>query len=271
MNQKDVVKAHWEEEVCGIRIASGTPGSKEYYASIDSHRYWVHPMLHDFAGFSSSHGRRVLEVGLGTGADFMNWVRAGAIATGRDLTEASVQTVKGRLSLEGLDADVAVGDAEKLEFPDDYFDVYYSWGVLHCTPDTAAAFAEAHRVLRPGGSFKVMIYHYPSVSAFLVWLLYGPLRLNFTGARALYERHVESPGTKLYSVKEARELVGRLFPDRPVEIRTYLGGADLMIHAPSARYEGRMWGAVRKLYPRWLIRRYVGDRFGTMLTIHTVK
>ena len=46
-----------------------------------------------------------------------------------------------------------------MPFADDSFDVVYSNGVLHHTPDTAGAVREIHRVLRPGGQARVMLYH----------------------------------------------------------------------------------------------------------------
>ena len=52
-----------------------------------------------------------------------------------------------------------IADAERLDFPDNSFDLVYSHGVLHHTPDTAAAVREIHRVLRPGGQAMVMLYH----------------------------------------------------------------------------------------------------------------
>jgi ubiquinone/menaquinone biosynthesis C-methylase UbiE len=44
-----------------------------------------------------------------------------------------------------------ISDGERLPFRDESFDVVYSNGVLHHTPDTAGAIREVHRVLRPGG------------------------------------------------------------------------------------------------------------------------
>jgi ubiquinone/menaquinone biosynthesis C-methylase UbiE len=52
-----------------------------------------------------------------------------------------------------------VADAEQLDFADNTFDIVYSHGVLHHTPDTAGAIREVHRVLKPGGRAVVMLYH----------------------------------------------------------------------------------------------------------------
>jgi len=76
------------------------------------------------------------------------FARAGALAVGVDLTEAAVESTRHLLELEGLPGEVMVADAEQLPFPDDRFDVVYSWGVLHHTPDTQRAVDEVRRVLR---------------------------------------------------------------------------------------------------------------------------
>ena len=268
---KERVREHWEREVCGTRYATGSDDRRRYFDEIERARYEQDYMLRDFARFQQARGLRVLEVGLGAGTDFLQWLRAGAIAYGRDLTQASVALVKERLQLEGFTADVAQGDAEALDFPDDFFDLYYSWGVLHHTPNTEKAVAEAYRVLKPGGILRIMLYHYPSVSAFLIWMLYGPLRLRFQGVQQCYAQHVESPGTKIYTVGQARELVGRYFKHHPVEIRTHLGSGDLLSHKFSERYQGGLWRLVQKLYPRWFVRHVLGHRWGSVMTIQGTK
>jgi ubiquinone/menaquinone biosynthesis C-methylase UbiE len=229
-------------------------------------------MIRSVAQFAKHRGKRILEVGLGTGADFMQWVRAGTDAYGRDLTEASVRLVKERLDLDGLVANVALGDAEDLsEFQDNYFDIYYSWGVLMATPDTEEAISEAYRVLKPGGSLVIMLYHYPSVGAYLVWGAQGLLRLKLRSPRSCYFDNVESPGMKMYTTREARSLVGKYFSQYPIETKTYLGAGDLLTHKLGPRYQGVHWRVLQHIYPRWFVKHVIGNRFGTELTIKAVK
>jgi len=270
---KQRVKAYWEMEVCGTRF--GSPGARDrrrYFQELDLARYVLEPEVIEFAQFDQSRGKRVLEVGLGAGADFSRWVRAGAVASGRDLTQASVNLVRERLDLDGLSADVEMGDAEDLrEFPDNTFDIFYSAGVLMATPDTEKAFAEAHRVLKPGGQLKVLIYHYPSVGAFLIWMVHGPLRFRWRAVRACVAEHYESPGMKMYTIEEARALVGKLFKRHAIKIDLYLGAGDLLTHKFSSKYAGRKWEMLRALYPRWFVKHVLGERFGTGMLISTVK
>ena len=92
-------------------------------------RYQIEPEIFAFAQFTRYRGQRLLEVGIGAGTDFLQWVRAGAKAHGVDLSREAVDHVKHRLQVYGLSAeDVRVADAENLPYEDNTFDVVYSWG-----------------------------------------------------------------------------------------------------------------------------------------------
>src|SRR5205807_6238592 len=69
-------------------------------------------------------------------------------------------------------------DAECLPFADETFDLVYSWGVLHHSPDVARTLQEIHRVLRPGGECRAMLYHRHSLVASQCYLRYGLGRLR---------------------------------------------------------------------------------------------
>ena len=270
---KSQVKEHWEHEVCGSRYGADYLAHKErFFAEVERARYSQDYMIPEFARFGDARRKRVLEVGLGAGTDFVQWIRHGAIAYGRDLTAASVEMVKERLELEYLVADVGQGDAEELqEFSDNFFDIYYSWGVLHHTPSPERAFAEAHRVLKPGGVLRIMLYHFPSIGCFLVWMVHGPLRFRWMGPRSVYARYVESPGTRMFSVAQVRSALGRLFRPDSISCRTYLGSGDLLTHRLSSRYPGRHWQVLQTVYPRWFVRGVLGHRFGSVLTVEATK
>jgi SAM-dependent methyltransferase len=161
-----------------------------------------------------------------------------------------------------------VGDAENLPFASNSFDLVYSWGVLHHTPDTEGAIAEVRRVLKPGGQARVMLYHLRSWVAFQAWLRYGLLSGRpWASARSIIARHVESPGTKAYSVAEARRLFAA-FSD--VSVHPRLTAYDLLEHTLRSSHLGRFSGALQRSYPRALIRA-LGDRFGWNLLIQASK
>lgn len=149
----------WQANPCGAKFAHSEIGSREFFAELERHRYeteWHIPMV---IGLERWRGRDVLEVGCGLGTDAVNFARHGARYTGVDLTEASIGLVRRRFALEGLPAELRTADAENLPFANDSFDLVYSHGVLHHTPDTQRAIDEVYRVLRPGGTAMVMLYH----------------------------------------------------------------------------------------------------------------
>ena len=156
---KEQVRAFWQEHPCGTKFADAEPGSRRFYELVEEHRYTKEWHIPAAAGFAGSKNLRVLEIGCGLGTDGAQFAKAGAIYTGIDLTDAAVDLAKQRFELFQLPGAFRVADAERLDFPDNSFDVVYSHGVLHHTPDTAGAVREVHRVLRPGGQAVVMLYH----------------------------------------------------------------------------------------------------------------
>ena len=156
---KEQVRAFWQAHPCGTKFTEAELGTRPFYEAVEEHRYRVEWHIPEAAGFDRAGGLRVLEIGCGLGTDGARFARAGAAYTGVDLTEAAVSLARRRFELEGLAGDFRVADAERLDFADASFDLVYSHGVLHHTPDTAAAVREVHRVLKPGGRAVVMLYH----------------------------------------------------------------------------------------------------------------
>jgi ubiquinone/menaquinone biosynthesis C-methylase UbiE len=253
--QKSAVRAFWETAPCGTREVETTADERAYFAELERMRYAREPFIPDFARFASARGKRVLEVGVGAGTDFLRFVRSGAEAHGVDLTEAAVNMVKRRLDLEGLRADVRQCDAERLPFPDGFFDVVYSWGVIHHTPDTARAAREIVRVLAPGGRACVMLYHRRSLVALQAYLRFGLLRLEtFRPIDEILAAHVESPGTKAYAVPEAAAFFSGL---ERVAVTPVVTVYDLRV--------GR-----RRFLPQW-VRSLVPARLGWFLVVEGLK
>jgi len=94
----------------------------------------------------------------GCGSEAERFARAGAHYTAVDLTNAAVSITRRRF-LAGLQGSFTQGDAENLPFADGSFDLVYSHGVLHHTPDTGRAVREVHRVLSSCGRALIMLYH----------------------------------------------------------------------------------------------------------------
>ena len=167
---KSTVKKHWNNETCGTRFAS-SQDRKAYFNEISESRYKVEPYIKQFAEFEKSKSKTMLEIGVGAGTDFSNWVKSGAIVTGIDLTQAGIDLTKERLELEGLKSyELMVGDAENLSFSNNSFDFVYSYGVLHHSPDTIQCFKEVFRVLKKDGEAKIMVYSDFSMTGIMLFI-----------------------------------------------------------------------------------------------------
>ena len=134
---------------------------------------------------------------------------------GVDLTDAAIDTTAARLALDGLTSRLQRLDAETLPFDDGFFDVVYSWGVIHHSEHPAKIIAEIQRVLKPGGTFIGMLYGRRSVTALHFWIRHAlkagrPWR---TFADVIFH-HVESVGTRAYTIPEVRQLFSSFRPGR---------------------------------------------------------
>src|SRR5262245_41776091 len=156
---KERVRAFWQAHPCGTKFTDAETGTAEFFDRIAQHRYEKEWHIPAAARFSAARGLRVLEIGCGVGTDGAQFAKAGAVYTGIDLTEAAVELARKNFAAHGLSGEFRIADAEALDFPDESFDIVYSHGVLHHTPDIQAAVNEVHRVLKPGGRALVMLYH----------------------------------------------------------------------------------------------------------------
>jgi SAM-dependent methyltransferase len=245
IDQKLSVRTFWERDPCGSEHTAAPEGTAEFYAEVERTRAELDPQIPRFADFDGARGEEVLEIGVGLGSDFLRFVRAGARATGVDLTQHAVELVRRRLDLEGLDADVLQADAEQLPFADASFDRIYSWGVLHHSPDTDRAVREAIRVLRPGGRLCVMLYARHSWVTYGMWVRHALLAGKpWRGLAAVLSGHMESPGTTAYTARELRSM--------------FAGLDDVRVDQVSTSYDTQMVGPLARL---------TGDRLGWNLVV----
>ncbi|MEP6662090.1 MAG: class I SAM-dependent methyltransferase [Verrucomicrobiota bacterium] len=225
---KEQVRAFWNQQSCDTQAAQSSKFSKEYFEEIESFRYFDQPFIHAFAQFTRYHGKKVLEVGFGAGTDFIQWLRAGAAASGIDLTPEALENLQQRIHIYGLPAPqcVQVGDAENLPFESNSFDLGYSFGVLHHSPDTIKAIGELIRVVKPGGEIKIMVYNRYSIYVINRWVRYALLRGKPWKSLAwVLWHHNESIGTKSYTRSELKTIFKK-FPVEDLTVHTEITSGD---------------------------------------------
>lgn len=252
-NNKNLVHDFWNRSSCGEDLYLNS-GSSHSYERQAIERYTLEPYILEFAKFKLTCGQRVLEIGVGLGADHQKFAESGAILFGIDLTERAISHTQRRLDYIGLSSNLSICDAEQLNYPANFFDVVYSWGVLHHSPDTATAVSEVFRVLKNGGVARLMIYNKFSIVGFMLWVRYALfLGRPWRSIEYIYANFLESPGTKAFTKNEAM----KLFKDfSSVSIQTVLTHGDLLTSEVGQRHRGILLSFARKIIPRNLIKKY---------------
>ncbi len=191
----DQVHGFWNTEACDTGVVQNASNEVEFYEKFREQRYrtqWHIPLLVPFA---EARGKKVLEIGVGNGADGVMFASNGAEYTGVDLTEAALEATRKHFHVLGLKGTFQNENAERLSFQNDTFDIVYSHGVLHHTPDIQSAIAEVWRVLKPGGRAIIMLYHKTSFNFYVRIMTYMRLRvfleiLRHVGHWAADRKHV---------------------------------------------------------------------------------
>jgi ubiquinone/menaquinone biosynthesis C-methylase UbiE len=211
MNNEDV-RHYWDAEACGTGqsiVGDRVELSRAWFERIEDHRYRLEPFIHALAQFTRHRGQTILEVGVGAGTDHLQWARAGAVCHGVDLTDRAIETTKAHLALYGYHSVLQRMDAEQLPFPDSFFDVVYSWGVIHHSAHPDRIVHEIRRVLKPSGLFLGMLYGRYSAVALKRWIKFALLRGKpWRTLSHVVAQHMESPGTKAYTHAEIKALFG---------------------------------------------------------------
>ena len=154
----------WQAHPCGDHLLGGLDERFRgdylaFFEAYDAARYQMEGHIPRCLDALNVGDTRVLEIGLGQGAESEGLIRRGARWTGIDLTPEAVRRVSLRLKLHGLSYEgITQASATAIPFPDESFDLVFSHGVLHHIPDIDVAQAEIARVLRPGGRLVAMLY-----------------------------------------------------------------------------------------------------------------
>ena len=154
------VQAFWNGRPCNLRHSPKPVGSREYFDEVEQRKHFVEPHIPEFAQFDHWRGKRVLEVGCGIGTAAVNFARAGAEYTGVELSETSLDLTRKRFEIYGLKGNLLLGNAEQLSayVEQKHYDLVYSFGVIHHSPNQRAIVEQIRKVIREDGEFRCMLY-----------------------------------------------------------------------------------------------------------------
>jgi SAM-dependent methyltransferase len=236
-------------------------GTKAYFDEIDSRflssvcKYmpWTNLPFETLIPFDELRDKDVLEIGTGLGTHAQLMAPRCKSFTGIDLTETASDLTTRRLSLLGLPGRALRMDAEEMQFSSGSFDYVWSWGVIHHSADTRRILAEMRRVLRPGGSATVMVYHRSWWAYYFSALLRGLFRAQLKKYGNLHR--VAQAGTdgalaRYYTPAEWREVSRGLFDIESINI---YGLKAEIVPLPPGRFKA-------------LLEKFIPDTFGRFLT-----
>ncbi len=196
----DSIRAFWSknvnaERLMGRSVTSFKRGEETYFKDLAEQRYRSHRHLMPWIQ-SMEPENTVLEIGCGVGLDCFEMAKQGMKVTAIDLTDVAIETVKKHFQDNNLQGKFRTANAEELPFPDNHFDYVYSFGVLHHAANTKLCINEALRVVKPGGTVKIMLYHRYSLNE----LVHRILRVPFE------EKDELCPVVRRYTKKEVRDM-----------------------------------------------------------------
>lgn len=222
------------------------PGTKDYFQEVDSRFFaavrkylpWTRQPFEQLIPFASLQDKDVLEIGVGQGSHAHLIAPRAKSFTGIDLTLAASGMTRQRFAAFQLPGRILEMDAERMDFPDNSFDFIWSWGVIHHSANTLQILREMHRVLRPGGTATVMVYHrsfwrYYVVDAILNGVLRGKLRTQGS-LQAISQAGTDGAIARFYRPAEWSKLCAGLFDIQSIEI--YGQKADVL-PIPAGRFK----------------------------------
>ena len=259
---KDQVQDQWNDDACGSHyVEKAQEGTLDWYLEAERYRYEVYaPWMKRTMEFAGHRSKKVIEIGGGMGTDLAQFAQNGAIVTDFDLSAGHLEHAKRNFRLRGLKGKFVHGDGEDIPFPDDTFDVVYSNGVIHHTPDTIGVVRNMIRILKPGGKAIIMVYaenswHYwreqvvrlgieqgHLASRSMGWIMSGSVEKSTKGQRPLVKVYTrqriralfEAAGFERISIVQRQMVKGelpRILSWAPVSIAGRIAGWNLIVKA----------------------------------------
>lgn len=174
--------------------------------------------------FNALKNKSVLEIGVGVGSTAALIAPYAKSYTGVDLTEYAFKMTSKRMKLSQnrSNYNIIQMNAEELDFPDNSFDLVWSWGVIHHSANTKKILNEIHRVLKPGGSAKIMVYYRGWWNYYFVgFLIHGIIRGGFLKHKTLasvIQANTDGAIARYYSISSWKYTISELLTIKSVLI-----------------------------------------------------
>jgi len=230
------VERYWSSRPCNVKHSplDIDVDPLGYSQGVTWRKRFVEPHTMWFSKWWRWAGKRVLEMGCGIGTDTLTFAKAGAEVAAVDISKESIGVAARRASAEGMDLSnliwVVANIEESFCGPDvannfehfgssenaikwwTSFDLVYSFGVIHHTPHPWRAVQNAYSSLKPGGEFRLMLYHRKSTKVLRILMRHlGDLcfRRKSVDQIVALESEAQSgcPVTYTYTKKTAKELL----------------------------------------------------------------
>ena len=200
----ETIEKYWDTQPCNVKHGTAPVGTKEWSEQVRNRKYLVEPHIPLFANFAMWNGKSVLEIGCGIGTDTLSFLEHGAIVDALDLSEESLKLTASRTEEYGKKSPYQWRSRARLFHvnAEDWlpgnagkggYDLVYSFGVLHHTPNPLKVLRNARSKMKQGAELRIMLY------AKYSW------KNLFT--RQQPEAQGGCPLARKYTVKEARDLV----------------------------------------------------------------
>lgn len=262
--QNHPMRYDWRDQIAAREF------STEFYDEIDRRFFraakeympWFKIPFDPLIDFSSLASQDVLEIGIGNGSHAQLLAEHARSFTGIDLTEYAVKSVRERMRLKGLKANICQMEAESLQFPDSKFDFIWSWGVIHHSSDPQRILKEIRRVLKPGGTAVLMVYHRNFWNYHVQGWLRGVFQGYFAQGKSIHEiiqLEIDGALARFYSISEWHLLTSEHFDVKHIQI---FGSKAGFIPLPGGRFKD----TVSKFIPNALSRFFTNRlQLGTFL------
>jgi 2-polyprenyl-3-methyl-5-hydroxy-6-metoxy-1,4-benzoquinol methylase len=207
-NLTQSVKKFWNDRPCNIRHSKKEMGSLEYFEEVEKRRYTVEPHILEFADFKNCNNKKILEIGCGIGTDTVMFAKNGGNVTAIDLSDKSVEITKKRFNVYKKKAEIVAGNAEELSsfIKPQTFDLIYSFGVIHHTPNPPAVIEEIKKFCDHKTVIKLMFYSKYSWKAIEFFILHS-WRFGFNYKKTIQyfaEAQLNCPVAEVYSLNELK-------------------------------------------------------------------